>query len=172
MKKQLYNIVKKEFGAEIQSLTDRVYMLECIVKECLPAEMMTFNLDQKKEGESLSDINMIEKHIPIPDYESTLLGGLLLDNNKMALIAERVSACHFATKRHQDIFSAMIKLKMSKQPIDTISVLDKLKKLNQADPNMEIYLFDLAKEVPAEAIPHLPSIANIVMMDSYQRSKK
>jgi hypothetical protein len=48
IKKQLYNIVKKEFDKDIQDLTDRVYMLECIVQESLPMDMVSVDLDKKE----------------------------------------------------------------------------------------------------------------------------
>lgn len=49
MKKQLYNIVKKEFEKDMQDLKDRVYMMECIVNECLPVDVVSLEIS---EGEN------------------------------------------------------------------------------------------------------------------------
>jgi hypothetical protein len=115
---------------------------------------------------------MTEKHIPIyKSYEATLLGCLMLDNNAFGEADKRVQGCHFATQRHRNIFRAMKRLHHNKKPIDTISVLEELERSNQADSGIESYLFNLAKNVFNEGMPHLATIANIVWSDAKQRER-
>lgn len=118
-------------------------------------------------------INICELRIPLTNnnYGETLLGGLMLDNSKFDVVAERVSACHFPEQRQRDIFKSMQKLRKNNQPFDTLSIAEELKVANKVDLNMEIYLFDLAKNTPGEAIPHLPTIANVVWSNSHHRMR-
>lgn len=119
------------------------------------------------------DYNIISgEHIPIyKNYEATLLGVLMLDNNAFNVVAKIVSACHFATQKHRDIFRAMKSIHDNKKQLDTLMVYEELKKTGKADHDMEKYLFDLAKNALDKVLLHLESIANIVWSNSKQREQ-
>ena len=132
---------------------------------------LTDAIEEQNESMQLRDFNMIEEHIPLTNksYEQTLLGGLMLDNSKFDVVLERVNACHFEEQKDNNIFSAMKRLHKKGKPIDTLSVLEELN-CNDYKP-AEKYLFDLAKDTAAEAIPHLPTIANIILLNSHDRMR-
>lgn len=67
------------------------------------------------------------------EAEETILGGILLDPNAIARIAEILKPEHFYLKAHAQIYYALLELYKKQQPTDVISLTIQLKNLGQLD---------------------------------------
>jgi replicative DNA helicase len=56
------------------------------------------------------------------DFERSVLGMVLLDNNQIELVGSQLRANHFVLDSHQEIFSAMAQLRNEGQPIDALTL--------------------------------------------------
>lgn len=86
------------------------------------------------------------------DAEMSLLGAILIDEEVLADITDKVHADDFYDKRHVMIFSAMIRLYEKHQPVDLLTLTDGL----NAKGNLEAiggssYLTELTNYVPTAA---------------------
>ena len=83
------------------------------------------------------------------EAEQSVLGGLMLDNDAWFDVAELVSASDFYRTSHQLIFEAMTALSADDQPIDAITVSERLASKGQLDKAGGLaYLGDLAENTP------------------------
>jgi replicative DNA helicase len=83
------------------------------------------------------------------EAEQSVLGGLMLDNDAWFDVAELVSATDFYRTPHQLIFDAMTALAADDQPIDAITVSERLASKGQLDKVGGLaYLGDLAENTP------------------------
>ena len=60
------------------------------------------------------------------EAEQSVLGGLMLDNERWDDVAERVVADDFYTRPHRHIFTEMARLQESGSPIDLITLAESL----------------------------------------------
>lgn len=102
------------------------------------------------------------------DAEASLLGSILIDEDAMTKIADKISANDFYEKRHQEIYEAMLSLYEKRKPIDLLTLSDKLR----GDANLEevggaTYLTELTNTVPSSA--HVEHYADIVRTKSVRR---
>ncbi len=67
------------------------------------------------------------------EAEADLLGALLLDKEAIIKIADKINAEDFYNNNHGDIYSVMVSLYDERQPIDIISVTNKLKERKLLD---------------------------------------
>ncbi len=86
------------------------------------------------------------------EAEQSVLGGLMLDNERWDTVAERVVADDFYSRPHRLIFSQMQRLLESGQPIDLITLSESL----ETRAELELaggfaYLAELAKNTPGAA---------------------
>ncbi len=67
------------------------------------------------------------------EAEQSVLGGLMLDNERWDDVAERVVADDFYTRPHRHIFTEMARLQESGSPIDLITLAESLERQGQLD---------------------------------------
>ncbi|POE07548.1 replicative DNA helicase [Pectobacterium odoriferum] len=95
------------------------------------------------------------QHIPFSlEAEQSVIGALMLENNRWDDVVERIVAGDFYNRAHQQIFKAMQRLVESGQPIDLITLSESIEKA----PNNLFesiggfaYLAELAKNTPSAA---------------------
>ncbi|SET48017.1 replicative DNA helicase [Thorsellia anophelis] len=89
------------------------------------------------------------------EAEQSVLGGLLIDNEKWDQVAERVSESDFYTRAHRVIFREIHRLIERGNPVDLITISQSLENLNELEQvGGFAYLAEMAKNTP--------SVANIV----------
>jgi len=95
------------------------------------------------------------------DAEVSVLGSILIDKDAMFTIAPILRAEHFYKDSHSFIYEAALSLYEEREPIDLVTIADRLKKqkrLKKAGGNS--YLASLAEKVPTSA--HVEMYAKIV----------
>ncbi|MFC3853901.1 replicative DNA helicase [Salinispirillum marinum] len=95
------------------------------------------------------------------EAEQSLLGGLMLDNQRWDSIVEKVSAADFYRPEHRAIFTAMVGQIEAQQPIDVITLTEELERAGELeDAGGVLYLTELVEN--ASGIGHLDAYADIV----------
>ncbi|MDO8503421.1 MAG: replicative DNA helicase [bacterium] len=103
------------------------------------------------------------------DAEISVLGALLLDKNSIVNVAEFLRAEHFYDNRNASIFEAMIELYEAREPIDVLTVSDRLKRKKRLkEVGGATYLADLVNRVPTAA--HVEHYGKIVKDAATKRS--
>ena len=110
-----------------------------------------------------SNLEIPENKLPPQSIEAekSLLGSLILDKNAITKVADFLQIKDFYKKIHQEIYQTVIELFEKGDPIDLLSVSDRLKekdKLKEIDGNS--YLTELINSVPNAL--HVSSYAKIV----------
>ncbi|MFP3019710.1 MAG: replicative DNA helicase [Arsenophonus sp.] len=95
------------------------------------------------------------------EAEQSVLGGLMLDNDRWDHVSERVTIADFFIRTHRTIFSEMQRLFEKRRPIDLITLSESLEQQGELD-NVGgfAYLAELAKNTPSAA--NINAYANIV----------
>ncbi|WP_024557305.1 replicative DNA helicase [Franconibacter pulveris 1160] len=95
------------------------------------------------------------------EAEQSVLGGLMLDNERWDDVAERVVAEDFYTRQHRIIFTEMHRLQETGKPIDLITLSESLELQGQLE-NVGgfAYLAELSKNTPSAA--NISAYADIV----------
>jgi replicative DNA helicase len=84
------------------------------------------------------------------EAEQAVLGSIIFDNKIVHKIFSILKPNSFHAEQHQQIFSAMIELTRTKQPIDEIILGDQLKSINKLDDiGGYSYLAELVESVPS-----------------------
>ncbi len=95
------------------------------------------------------------------DAESSLLGSLLIDQEAITKIADTVGPDDFYSQAHGLIFTAMLDLYAKRQPLDLLTVSNKLEELGELTKiGGSSYLTELVNAVPSSA--HVVHYAGIV----------
>ncbi len=95
------------------------------------------------------------------ETEQCLLGSLILDNNAIIKVADLVMPKDFYKGIHQEIYQAMIDLFEKNEPVDMISVKNRLQDKNKLkEVGGSAYLSSLMNSVPTAA--HVLNYAKIV----------
>ncbi len=95
------------------------------------------------------------------EAEQSVLGGLMLDNERWDDVAERVVAEDFYTRPHRHIFTEMHRLQEMGKPIDLITLAESLEQQGQLDiVGGFAYLAELSKNTPSAA--NISAYADIV----------
>lgn len=101
--------------------------------------------------------------------EKSLLGSVLLDDEVLVDIADKINAQDFYEPRHRKIFAAMVKLYQKHSPVDLLTLGNELRASNSLE---EIggpeYLGELTNYVPSAA--HAVEYANIVREAAIRRN--
>ena len=102
------------------------------------------------------------------DAEMSLLGAVLIDEEVLADVADKVRAADFYDPRHEKIFDAMIRLYEKHAPVDLLTLTDELKKSDDLKAiGGAAYLSELTNYVPSSA--HATSYADIVAVAAIRR---
>ena len=106
---------------------------------------------------------MAEVKIPphSKEAEKSVLGAVLIDRDAVVSVIEFLEADHFYDPKHQSIYSAIVDLYREREPVDVVTVAEKLKsqKLLEEVGGMD-FLKSLASGVPTSA--HAASYAHLV----------
>lgn len=95
------------------------------------------------------------------EAEQSVLGGLMLDNERWDSISERVSANDFFSRPHSLIFVEMKRLLEMRKPIDLITLSEHLEQKGELDlAGGFAYLAELSKNTPSAA--NIGAYADIV----------
>lgn len=102
------------------------------------------------------------------DAEMSLLGAVLIDEEVLADISEHVNPADFYDKRHQIVFTGMMRLFERHKPVDLLTLTEELKKRDQLEGiGGSAYLTELTNYVPTAA--HAESYAEIVAQKAVRR---
>ena len=103
------------------------------------------------------------------EAEQSVLGGILLDPPSITRVADTIKAEHFYLPQHQAIYRVIFDMFQLSARIDTVTVLEELKKSGlYDDAGGKAYLVQLAQTVPSVA--NIESYAAIVREKYYIRS--
>lgn len=104
------------------------------------------------------------------EAEQSLLGALLIDKDAVVNIAEILFPDHFyRTEQHGNIYNAIIELFEKREPIDLVTVTEKLKQRGVLDKvGGPAYLTELVNMVPTAA--HIESYARIIKEHALRRA--
>lgn len=102
------------------------------------------------------------------EAEQSVLGGLMLDNEAWDRVCEYLTEGDFYRQDHRSIFRVMMALARRGSPMDVLTLSEALKDVGELDnAGGEIYLFELAKNIPSAA--NILAYANIVRERSVLR---
>jgi len=102
------------------------------------------------------------------EAEQSALGSLMIDKNAIIKVADLIKPEDFYKESHRRIFEAMLNLYERRDPIDLVSLSNRLKEKNQLDEiGGQSYLASLANTVPTAA--HIVHYAKIVQKKSTLR---
>ena len=101
--------------------------------------------------------------------ERSLLGSILIDDEALVDVADKIAANDFYDRKHRQIFGAMVKLYQKHSPIDMLTVSNELKSQGILDEAGGVeYLSDLTNYVPSAA--HAVEYARIVREAAVRRN--
>lgn len=102
------------------------------------------------------------------DAEMSLIGAVLIDEEKLADVTEFVTAKDFYDKRHATIYGAMVRLYERHKPVDLLTLTDELKKKDELEMiGGTAYLSELTNYVPTAA--HAEAYAEMVSTKAIRR---
>src|SRR5690606_4022656 len=102
------------------------------------------------------------------DAEMSLLGAVLIDEETLADVSEKVDTKDFYDKRHAVIYDAIMRLYEHHKPVDLLTLTDELKKKKELDTvGGMAYLTELTNYVPTAA--HATAYAEIVASKATRR---
>lgn len=110
------------------------------------------------------------KHSPPQNInaEAGLLGSILIDSDAIVRVADLVAADDFYDGRHQRIYAAMISLYEKRQPIDVLTLTNKLQENSELQlVDGASYITELANMVPTAG--NAENYADIVKSKSVRR---
>ena len=95
------------------------------------------------------------------DAESSVLGACLIDRDAVVAVVEVLRPAYFYEPKHGAIFEAIMDLYQDRQPVDVVSVGEKLKKQKQlSEVGGQAYLTELTNKVPTAG--HVEHYAQLV----------
>jgi len=102
------------------------------------------------------------------EAEMSLLGAVLIDEEVLSDVADKIHAADFYDPRHEQIFAAMLKLYEKHAPIDLLTLTDQLRTDGELkNVGGAAYLSELTNFVPSSA--HAVSYAEIVAAAAVRR---
>lgn len=102
------------------------------------------------------------------EAEVSLLGAVLIDEDVLTRVTDKISDDDFYDPRHHLIFGAMLRLYERHQPVDLLTLSDELKKHDQLeDAGGAAYISELSDQVPTAA--HAESYAEIISQNAMRR---
>jgi len=101
------------------------------------------------------------------EAEESVLGALLMDREAVTAVADMLKPENFYKESHGDIFRSMLELYEDREPIDLLTLSEKLKKAKRLKAiGGSAYLSSLTEKVPTSA--HVKHYAKIIR-DSYTK---
>ena len=101
--------------------------------------------------------------------ERSLLGSILIDDQVMVDVADKISASDFYSPAHRQIYAAMIKLYQRHSPVDLLTLSNELESMVAlTDIGGPEYLSELTNFVPSAS--HAVEYANIIREASVRRN--
>ncbi|GEM81646.1 replicative DNA helicase [Vibrio superstes] len=126
-------------------------------------------VDQRTNTKQDSQVDAIKAPPHSLEAEQSVIGGLLLDNERWDTVAEKVMATDFYSRPHRLIFEAVKTLLEDSQPLDLITLSEFLERREQLeDVGGFAYLADLVKNTPSAA--NINAYAEIVAERAVVRS--
>ena len=120
---------------------------------------MADNRNQNRKHDAQVDALKVPPHSL--EAEQSVLGGLLLDNERWDSVAEKVVAGDFYSRPHRQIFESVKSILESSLPLDLITLSEHLERHEKLDTvGGFAYLADLAKNTPSAA--NINAYADIV----------
>jgi len=115
------------------------------------------------------DITQIEKIPPQNlEAEKSLLGSILIDKDAMLKISDIISESDFYKRSHSYIFDIMVELYQKNEPIDVLTVANRLEEKKLLDGcGGKSYLIELSNSVPTAS--HIAQYAEIIKKKSTLR---
>lgn len=102
------------------------------------------------------------------DAEVSILGAILIDENVLTRISDKINADDFYDHRHELIYAAVIRLYERHSPVDLLTLSDELKRKSELeDAGGADYLTNLTNQVPTAA--HAESYAEIITQNAMRR---
>lgn len=102
------------------------------------------------------------------DAEMSLLGAVLIDDNVLADVSDKLRADDFYDKRHSAVFASMMRLYEKHKPVDLLTLSDELQAKNALDTvGGSSYLTELTNYVPTAA--HAAAYADLVRTKAVRR---
>lgn len=102
------------------------------------------------------------------DAEKSILGAILIDENVLTRVSDKLHADDFYDRRHELIYAAVIRLYEKHSPVDLLTLSDELKKKDELDESGgPDYLSELTNQVPTAA--HAESYADIIAQNAMRR---
>jgi len=102
------------------------------------------------------------------DAEASVLGAILIDNDAIVKISDKLMSADFYDVRHQHIYDAVMILYEDRKAIDVLTLSNQLKAMKHLDDvGGAAYLTELTNFVPAAA--HVESYADLVAEKSVRR---
>ena len=84
--------------------------------------------------------------------EKSVLGALMIDRDAVVAVAEFLRPEHFYNEKHQKIFESALALYQDREPVDVVSVGERLKKIRSlTEVGGTAYLGELVNNVPTAA---------------------
>lgn len=117
------------------------------------------------------------------EAEQSVLGAMMVDRQAVLTAIEKVNVDHFYRNNHRVIFQAMLELEDNNQPIDLVTVIDRLRKTDQLANAGDIgYVTTLSGVTPIitnveqyckivrekAILRNLIRVSNEIMVNSYQ----
>lgn len=102
------------------------------------------------------------------DAEISILGAVLIDEDVLTRVTDKLNADDFYDPRHEIIFGGMVTLYEHHKPVDLLTLSDELKKKDQLESaGGADYLTELTNQVPTAA--HAESYAEIITQNAMRR---
>jgi replicative DNA helicase len=114
----------------------------------------------------MNDDTIYELEISSQEAEQSLLGGLLVEPDKMVLVADRLRPDHFRYEDNEHIYRAMLELHQRGDEIDTVTLFDSLEGAGNGEGAMS--LTGYMANVPTGL--HVETYAKIVLQRAIRRS--
>lgn len=128
------------------------------------AETRRRNADYaERRGMVIETMPGVEGKVPPQntDAEQSLLGSILIEKDAIIRVADLVGADDFYVDRHGIIFSAILDLYEARQPLDLVTLTNRLREVGELDKiGGSAYIAELTTSVPTAA--HVVNYANIV----------
>nr|WP_282449783.1 replicative DNA helicase [Vibrio sp. 1CM2L] len=126
-------------------------------------------VDTKSQKSANDQVDAIKVPPHSLEAEQSVIGGLLLDNERWDTVAEKVVAKDFYSRPHRLIFEAVKDILEESSPLDLITLSEHLELREQLeDVGGFAYLADLAKNTPSAA--NINAYADIVAQRALVRS--
>jgi replicative DNA helicase len=130
------------------------------------AEKRQYN--KKKTNHQAIDLSMGKMPPQALELEEAVLGALLLEKDAFVAVSEILKPEHFYKEAHQHIYQAISNLFFHEQPVDMLTVVEELKKIEKIEEvGGAFYITQLTSRVASAA--HIEYHARIIWQKFLQR---